>query len=247
MTALHKLNRRTLLMTVAGGVASTLFGKSSHAQLATIDIKSIAQQALAYQRQAQQLAQQVQSYTTQLRQYENMVQNTISLPMSAWNTVQNTIMQVQRLSNVSMMLGGQSATLMSRLNGATGYISQVGGMANITTQYSGWSQNAASQMQQTIAALGFNEQQMRSDSGLLATLQVHSQTAEGQMQAIQAGNEMASFTAMQAMQTQQLLATGIQMSTTQMALEQDRRNAERLRTDSFFEPDQLPTTGYERF
>ncbi len=65
--------------------------------------------------------------------------------------------------------------------------------------------------------LGVQQGMEANDAALLATLQQHSQSATGQMQAIQAGNELAHAQATQLMQIQATLSATAQMQATQMA------------------------------
>jgi type IV secretion system protein TrbJ len=65
--------------------------------------------------------------------------------------------------------------------------------------------------------------QEASNAALLASLQQHSQSAAGQMQAIQAGNELAHQQATQLLQIQATLSSTAQMQATQMAVNADRR------------------------
>jgi P-type conjugative transfer protein TrbJ len=71
--------------------------------------------------------------------------------------------------------------------------------------------------------LGLQQGQEASNAALLAALQQHSQSAAGQMQAIQAGNELAHQQATQLLQIQATLSSTAQMQATQMAVDADRR------------------------
>jgi len=180
-------------------------------------IKSLAQQAQSY---ATQLAQ----YQTQLNQYANMVTNTIALPQEAWSTVQNDIMRVQALSNAASLLSGNSGSLISRLQNAQGYANQAASLpGNIGSQITGYQQTIGANLSAMGKTLGMQQGQEADNAALLATLQRHSQSAAGQMQAIQAGNELAHAQAAQLMQIQATLATTAQMQATQIAVEADRK------------------------
>jgi P-type conjugative transfer protein TrbJ len=223
-------NRRTLLGAAAVGALLRWAPHRAAAQMAVFDsagnaqwvkqtlteIKSLAQQAQAY-------ATQLQQYQTELNQYANMVTNTAALPQQAWGTVQSDIMRVQALSNAASLLSGNSGSLISRLQNASAYASQAGSLANIAGQITGYQQTIGNNLSTMGKTLGMQEGMESNNAALLATLQQHSQSATGQMQAIQAGNELAHAQATQLMQIQTTLSTTAQMQATQMAVDADRR------------------------
>ena len=91
--------------------------------------------------------------------------------------------------------------------------------------------------------LGLQQSQQQSDAALLAQLQQHSQSATGQMQAIQAGNELASANGAQLMQIQATLSATGQMIASNAAVAADRRGLEDAARQHFAEPVPVPVTG----
>ena len=193
------------------------------AQFATIDVASIAQSIISNAKQAQQYAAQMAQYQTQLNQYANMVTNTVALPQQVWGTVQSDIMRVQALSNAASLLSGNSGSMLTRLQNAQGYANQVGSLGNITGQFTTYQQTIGNNLTTMGRQLGMQQGMETNQAALLATLQQHSTTAQGQMQAIQAGNELAHAQAAQLVQIQATLSTTAQMQATQMAVTADRQ------------------------
>ena len=74
--------------------------------------------------------------------------------------------------------------------------------------------------------LGLQQSQSASDAALLAAIQAHSRSAQGQMQALQAGNELASITAQQLMQLRQTVAAQAQLQGGWIAVQAERQAAE---------------------
>jgi P-type conjugative transfer protein TrbJ len=95
--------------------------------------------------------------------------------------------------------------------------------------------------------LGIQQGMESSNAALLVTLQQHSQSAAGQMQAIQAGNELAHAQATQLMQIQATLSATAQMQATQMAVDADRRASEDAAMTQFNSAPIVPTTGYRQW
>jgi P-type conjugative transfer protein TrbJ len=194
-------------------------GNAQWMQQTLTQIKTLAQQAQSY-------ATQLQQYQTELNQYTNMVTNTVALPQQVWGTVQSDIMRVQALSNAASLLSGNSGSLISRLQNASAYANQAGSLTNIPGQITGYQQTIGTNLSTMGKTLGMQQGMEANNAALLVTLQQHSQSAAGQMQAIQAGNELAHAQATQLMQIQGTLSATAQMQATQIAVDADRRATE---------------------
>ena len=132
----HAASAGRRLAVAAGVVLAALAGaatpRPAKAQLAVtcVNCSTVWTQLLEYGKQVQQLATQLQSYQTQLQQYANMVTNTLALPQQLWGQVQSDIMQVRNLSNAASLLSGNTGSIVTRLQSASGYTSQ---LANLGT------------------------------------------------------------------------------------------------------------------
>jgi len=204
-------------------------------------------QLLQYAKEAQQLATQLQSYQLQLQQYANMITNTVALPSQVWATVQSDIMQVRNLSNAASLLSGNSGSIIARLQSASAYANQVGSLANIPGQFSTWQQTIGNNLNTMGRALGLQQSQQQKDAAIIAALQQHSQSAAGQLQAIQTGNELAGANAAQLAQIQVTLMTTAQMQANGMAVDADRRASEDAAMLHFAKPTPIQTSGYPRY
>jgi type IV secretion system protein TrbJ len=204
-------------------------------------------QLLEYGKQAEQLATQLQQYQTQLQQYANMLTNTVALPQEAWGTVQSDIMQVRNLSNAASLLSGDAGSIVTRLQSALGYANEVASLGNIAGQFTTWQQTIGNNVSSLGQTLGLQQNQQASNAALLATLQAHSQSAQGQMQAIQAGNELANANAIQLQQIQATLTATAQMQATGMAVDADRRASEDAAMLHFATPQPIQTSGFTQY
>jgi type IV secretion system protein TrbJ len=204
-------------------------------------------QLLEYAKQAQQLATQLQQYETQLQQYANMVTNTVALPQQIWGTAQSDIIQVQNLSNAASLLSGNAGSIATRLQSASGYVSQAANLGNIAGQLTTWQQTIGNNVHTLGRTLGLQKDQQATNAALLTTLESHSQSAQGQMQAIQAGNELAHANAAQLQQIQATLTATAQMQATGMAVDADRRASEDADMLHFSTPQSIQTSGYPQY
>jgi type IV secretion system protein TrbJ len=215
--------------------------------VACVNCSTMWTQLLEYGKQAQQLMTQLQQYQTQLQQYANMLTNTMALPQEAWGTVQSDIMQVRNLSNAASLLSGNAGSIVTRLQSASGYANQVASLGNIAGQFTTWQQTIGNNVSSLGRTLGLQQDQQASNAALLATLQAHSQSAQGQMQAIQAGNELANANAVQLQQIQATLTATAQMQATGMAVDADRRASEDAAMLHFATPQPIQTSGYPQY
>ncbi|MGH7210502.1 MAG: hypothetical protein ACREF1_03460, partial [Acetobacteraceae bacterium] len=82
---------------------------------------------------------------------------------------------------------------------------------------------------------------------IIQALQQHSQSAQGQMQAIQAGNELAGVNAAQLGQIQATLTATAQMQASDAAVAADRQATEDAAMLHFAQPPSVATTGYQQW
>lgn len=250
----HYNSRPALLGAVAIAAALTIAPGEAAAQLPVTDVAGNAQwmqqtltQVKTLAQQAQSYGTQLQQYQTQLQQYANMVTNTVALPQEVWGTVQADIMRVHALSNAASVLSGNSGTMLSRLQNAQGYLNQVASLGNMSNQLSTYQQTIGNNLSTMGKALGMQQGMETNNAALLTTLQQHSQSATGQMQAIQAGNELAHAQATQLMQIQATLSTTAQMQATQMAVDADRKAGQDAAMQHFNSAPQVATGGHQRW
>ena len=240
-------------LTLAGAALAALVTASSpqpaQAQWAVtcVNCSTTWTQLLQYAKEAQSLATQLQQYQTQLEQYANMVTNTVALPQEIWGTVQSDIMQIQALSNAASLLSGNSGSMISRLQSASAYANQVASLGNIAGQFSTWQQTIGNNLSTMGRTLGLQQSQQQNQTAIIQALQQHSQSAQGQMQAIQAGNELAGANAAQLAQIQSTLMTTAQMQASNAAVAADKQATEDAAMLHFAQPPSIATTGYQQW
>lgn len=235
--------RHTLSLMVAGMVLPRM----ADAQIVYANCSTFVQQLISYAKEAGQYVTQLEQYKTQLQSYINMITNTLSLPQQIWSSVEGDIMQVQALSNAGSLLSGNSGSLIQRLQNAGAYANQVDNLTNIGSQFTMYQTAIGNNLAQMGKALGIQQGQEQSNAALLTALQAHSQNAQGQMQAIQAGNELAHQQATQLLQIQATLSTTAQMQATKIAADADRSALEDTAMQNFAQPPTISVTGGEKF
>lgn len=248
--------RRLLLVGIAGLPFLLLQPHPAHALIVECaNCADLQDQLLQYAQQAKELATQAQQYATQLMQYQteamqyvNMVQNTTALPMSLWSQVQGDIMQVRGLANAASLLTGNSGSIMSRLQSAQGYAGQAMYLPqNIGAQFTMWQQTLGNASNALGRTLGVQQGQEQNNAALQVAIQGHSQSATGQMQAIQAGNELAALTSTQLNQIQTTLTAAAQEQATRDITSADRQASEDAAMQKLVAVTPIEVTGYKGY
>lgn len=172
--------------------------------------------------QAMQLAQAVdtaittaEQLVTQIQQYQNMLLQGLTLPASLVGRITADIARVQSLYQRSQALAGSIANFdqqyRQQFTDYNTYLMRVGQSPNYMQEnYRQWSQHGYEAMRTAMQSAGMNVSQIESEDALLAQLVARSQNAQGRMQAIQAGNEIAAQQVQQLQKLRLLLNDQIQ-------------------------------------
>ena len=141
--------------------------------------------------------------------------------------------------------GDPERDVLTRLNSASGYVDRIGGLTRMTDQYSGWQRSYADSAGQFARTLGLQQGQQADNAALLARLQQSSQSAEGQMQAIQAGNQLAAASMGQLMQVQATISASTQYAMQRDLVAADRSALNDAAMQRFLGGPTPPLTGYQ--
>jgi P-type conjugative transfer protein TrbJ len=191
---------------------------------------TVVQQLLDSAQQAKTYLVEFQQLQTQLEQYASMVRNSIAIPMEMFAQVQSDLAQVQQLSNAASLLTGNSGSIISRLSSVGSFgneLSSVGtNLGNLPQQFSMWQTTLGNSAKQLGTALGLQQSQLTNNAAIMQAVQQHSQSAAGQLQAIQAGNEMAAANGAVMNQMAETMIALSQHITTTDVVAADRRSQE---------------------
>jgi P-type conjugative transfer protein TrbJ len=195
------------------------------------------------------------AYGTQLLQYKaefdsymQLVTAGIQLPISIFQGIQADIATVRGLANAASLLTGNAGSILSRLQSAGGYADQAAMTpSQIGNQFTMWQQTLANVGNSLGRVLGVQQGQLASATATMATAQAHSATAAGQMQAIQAGNEMTAQTVYALQQIQTTLTAAAQEAATRDIVAAERQAAMDANTMAVLQAPQLPLTGYNTY
>src|SRR6516162_6457920 len=175
---------------------------SSPGTMHVLDSSNLTQNVITALHQVSAYAQQVQQYQLQLQQYANQIRNTVAPAAQVWQQAQQTMNSV--LGTVNMFQGGQSQ-LQSYLN----QFQNVNYWLSASPSSYTW-QTAGSMAQKQandalVNGIVAQQAQIRADAATLERLQSQASTAEGQMAALMAANQLVALQQEQLLQIRALL------------------------------------------
>ncbi|MDR4513617.1 P-type conjugative transfer protein TrbJ [Nitrosomonas sp.] len=204
------------------GIVAVLFAMfSANANaggIPVIDAANIQQTTVAAIENVSQTLKQIQQYQTQLQQYENMIRNTLAPPAYVWAQAQYTMNKLMHMTNTIRYYGQQYGGLdgyLQRFRNVNYYRSSPCFNLDGNCTESAWSilkqgQDASTDAQKSandavLRGLDHHSQQIPLDAAQLQILQQRTQTAQGQMEALQYANQLAAHQANQLLQIRHLL------------------------------------------
>jgi P-type conjugative transfer protein TrbJ len=204
------------------GIVVILFAmistKSNAGGIPVIDAANIQQTTVAAIENVAQTLKQIQQYQTQLQQYENMIRNTLAPPAYVWAQAQYTMNKLMHMTDTIRYYGQQYGGLdgyLQRFRNVNYYRGSPCFNLDGNCAESAWSilkqgQDASTDAQKSandavLRGLDHHSQQIPLDAAQLQILQQRTQTAEGQMEALQYANQLAAHQANQLLQIRHLL------------------------------------------
>jgi P-type conjugative transfer protein TrbJ len=167
-----------------------------------IDFSNLTQNVVTAMKQVSAYAQQVQQYQLQLQQYENQLKNTLAPAAQVWQAAQSTMNSV--MGTVNMFQGGQSQ-LQGYLNQFQNVNYWLSASPNSYTYQTAGSLAQKQANDAMVKGIVAQQAQIRADAATLERLQSQASTADGQMKALYAANQLAALQQEQLLQIRALL------------------------------------------
>src|SRR5258707_657206 len=167
-----------------------------------IDSSNLTQNVVTAMKQVSAYAQQVQQYQLQLQQYENQLKNTLAPAAQVWQAAQSTMNSV--MGTVNMFQGGQSQ-LQGYLNQFQNVNYWLSASPNSYTYQTAGSLAQKQANDAMVKGIVAQQAQIRADAATLERLQSQASTADGQMKALYAANQLAALQQEQLLQIRALL------------------------------------------
>lgn len=231
------INVKKFLAAKAAALAVVLcvgISQPAQAGIPVIDGSNLTQNIVTAFQQVAAVQKQIQQYQTQLQQYENMLQNTVAPAAYIWdqaNSVINKLMAAQDTLTYYKNQAGSIDAYLSRYQDVNYYRSSpcftTAGCSSsqlqaVQTAQANNSQALKSANDAVLKSVDQQQQTLVSDAATLQNLQSQASGAQGQMQALQAANQLASAQTNQLLQIRGMLAAQAAAAATQASNDADK-------------------------
>jgi len=193
--------KKMILITAAWALVAAL-PATSPGGIPVIDYSNLVQNTTTALKQVAAYAQQVQQYQLQLQQYANQVRNTVAPVAQVWQAAQGTMNGV--LGTVNMFKGGPSQ-LQGYLNQFQDVNYWMSASPNAYTYQTAGSIAQKQANDAMVKGIVQQQDQIRADAAALERLQAQAGSADGQMKALMAANQLAALEEEQLLQIRALL------------------------------------------
>jgi type IV secretion system protein TrbJ len=221
----------------AGGVtgqATEWTQLANNAELVSLVGKS-AEQVNNQITQISQLAEQIQN---QLNIYNNLLQNTAQLPNHIWGQVESDLKNLQNVvaqgQGVAFSMGNIDDVLKQRFQSFAEMKSNLPDGATFSTTYQNWSDTNRDTIAGTLKAANLTADQFSSEESTMSSLRSMSESADGQMKALQVGHQIAAQQVAQMQKLRGLVSQQMTMMGTWFQSEQGRQDLAQARREQFF-------------
>jgi len=230
----------------ATGVATEWTQLANNAQLVDL-LKSSGLQVENQLTQISQLADQIQN---QLKIYDNMLQNTARLPNHIWGEVERDLNQLRGIvdqgQGIAFSMGNADDVLQQRFKSYADLKTNLPNGESFSSSYQSWSDTNRDTIAGTLRAASLTADQFDTEEGTMDELRSMSQSADGQMKALQVGHQIAAQQVSQIQKLRGLVSQQMTMVGTWLQSEQTDRDLAQTRREEFFEATAPPTTGGEK-
>jgi type IV secretion system protein TrbJ len=182
-----------------------------------------------------QLAQQIQN---QLDMYRTMLQNTAVLPAHVWGEVEAELRRLKDIAvqgeGIAFTMANSDALLAERFPQYADYRKDRLDGESFADTYETWSKTNRDTIGATLRVAGLTSEQFASEEATTRALRGLSETADGQMKALQVGHDIAVEQVGQLQKLRGLVSQQMTLSATWLQSEQSLRDFAQARREAFF-------------
>lgn len=227
-------NAAVALAGSATGAATEWTQLANNAQLIDL-MKSSGIQVDNQITQIGQLAEQIQN---QLKIYENMLQNTAQLPDHIWGQVESDLNRlrdiVEQGQSISFSMANADDVLKQRFQSYADLKTNLPNAESFSSSYQSWSDTNRDTIASTLKAASLTADQFDSEEGTMTSLRGMSESADGQMKALQVGHQIAAQQVSQMQKLRGLVSQQMTMMGTWLQTEQTDKDLAQARREKFF-------------
>jgi P-type conjugative transfer protein TrbJ len=185
--------------------------------------------------QISQLAEQIQN---QLNIYQNMLQNTAQLPTHIWGQVEGDLSQLQNIvkqgQGIAFSMGNADELLKQRFKSYADLKTGLPNSDSFSSTYQTWSDTNRDTISSTLKAASLTADQFETEEDTMGQLRSMSQSADGQMKALQVGHQIATQQVAQMQKLRGIVSQQTTMMGTWLQSEQTDKDLAQARREKFF-------------
>jgi len=197
--------------------------------------------------QITQLAEQIQN---QLNIYRNMLQNTAQLPNHIWGQVESDLNRLRSIvdqgQSISFSMGNADDALQQRFKSYADLKTNLPNAESFSSTYQSWSDTNRDTIGSTLKAASLTSDQFDTEEGTMSSLRSMSESADGQMKALQVGHQIAAQQVSQMQKLRGLVSQQMTMMGTWLQTEQTDKDLAQVRREEFFKSTAPSTSGGEK-
>lgn len=213
-------------------------------------VSLVGQSGEQIQNQLTQIGQLAQQIETQLNIYQNLLQNTATLPSHMWGQVESDLNQLRSIvdqgQSIAFSMGNADDVLQQRFQSYADLRTNLPSNQTFSTSYQSWSDTNRDTIASTLKAASLTAHQFDSEESTMSSLRSMSQTANGQMKALQVGHRIATQQVAQMQKLRGLVSQQMTMMGTWLQAEQTDKDLAQARRETFFGATAPSTSGGEK-
>jgi type IV secretion system protein TrbJ len=221
----------------AGGVTGEATEFTQLANNAEL-IKLLDSSGLQVENQIRQITQLAEQIQNQLNIYQNMLQNTAQLPAHVWGNVERDLEKLQHVvsqgQGIAFSMGNVDDVLKQRFPNYADMKSDLPNAQTFSANYQNWSQTNRDTIAGTLNAANLTAAEFSSEESTMHSLRSMSQTADGQMKALQVGHQIAAQQVAQLQKLRGLVSQQMTMTSIWYQSEQTSKDLAQARRAAFF-------------
>ncbi|WP_375676771.1 P-type conjugative transfer protein TrbJ [Bartonella sp. AP88XZML] len=201
-------------------------------------------QALEYAKSVETALNTAEQLAVEIKQYKDMIEQAKTLDPLSIERFVNDLQLLNKVyqdgTSIAYNMKDLHSKFKKRYPGYENFLKKVGKI-NPAEDFRKWAENGFSNARIAIEAAGINTSSFDDENKLMRRLIKRSTTAKGRMQAIQAGNEIATQQVKQLQMLRELMANNITLQANYTADEVERKAKNEAAAEKFFDEELTST------
>lgn len=238
--------KKFILQTACFLLVTSSFG----AGIPTVDVASIARQVMGYEQQLRDYTNQIQQLQQQMQMVDMQSKNLKNLDNYQWDNLGSILYRQRQVMNgldtISYDAGNVSSKFENTYKDFNGYSSDMSSANNQSVRDQAYSEryrqiteSNQNTLKGTLQKLELSSQDLDSESSTIAALRKRSSTAEGNLQVLQANNDLLAFLVDEMRKLRVTMMDQNNAMTNYLAAQNNKEILQQARTESFLNKDNI--------